>query len=102
MTQKTTMVDFLGARVPFSLGFAQLARRANARLMAGVTRTGDSPMSLRVEATWVDLPDDEPTPEELGRRLVAPLEEMVLRDVGQWYGVNRLFRRAQILDKTDR
>jgi lauroyl/myristoyl acyltransferase len=101
MTQKTTVVDFLGQRVPLSLGFAQLARRANARLMAGVTRTGDDPMSLRVDATWVDIPDTELSPEALGRHLVAPLEEMVVRDVGQWYGINRLFRRARILDNVD-
>ena len=37
-------------------------------------------------------------PEEVGRLLVAPLEEMVVEDVGQWYGINRLFRQARRLE----
>ena len=97
ITQRSTLVEFLGHRVPFSLGFAQLARRANARLLAGVTYTGDHPMHLRVNARWVDLPPADLPEEEANRRIVAPLEEMVLEDPGQWYGINRLFRRARLL-----
>lgn len=99
LTQRPTLVDFLGVEVPFSLGFAQLARRTGARLLAGVTRTGDDPTQLRVDSQLVDLPDEELSPEELGRRLVAPLEEMVRKDIGQWYGINRLFRQARRLER---
>ncbi len=99
LTQRPTLVDFLGVKVPFSLGFAQLAQRTGARLMAGVTRTGDSPTSLRVDSKLVELPDAGLSTEELGRVLMAPLEEMVERDIGQWYGINRLFRQARRLER---
>jgi lauroyl/myristoyl acyltransferase len=98
LTQKPTMVDFLGRRVPFSLGFAQLARRTGAWLMAGVTHTGADPTKLRISAAPVELPPDGTDADEFARRLVAPLESMVLADVGQWYGINRLFRQARRLD----
>lgn len=99
LTQRPTLVDFLGVKVPFSLGFAQLAQRTGARLMAGVTRTGDSPTSLRIDSKLVELPDVGLSTEELGRVLMAPLEEMVVRDIGQWYGINRLFRQARRLER---
>lgn len=99
LTQRPTLVDFLGVKVPFSLGFAQLAQRTGARLMAGVTRTGDNPTSLRVDSKLVELPAESLSPEELGRVLMAPLEEMVVRDIGQWYGINRLFRQARRLER---
>lgn len=98
LTQRPTMVEFLGRNVPFSLGFARLAERAGARLLAGVTSTvGADPTRLRIDAKPVELPDAGLSPEELGRHLVAPLEEMVARDPGQWYGINRLFRQARRL-----
>lgn len=99
LTQRPTLVEFLGVKVPFSLGFAQLAQRTGARLLAGVTRTGDDPTKLRIDSKLVELPEDNLSPEELGRLLVAPLEEMVERDVGQWYGINRLFRQARRLER---
>lgn len=99
LTQRPTLVDFLGVKVPFSLGFAQLAQRTGARIMAGVTRTGDSPTSLRIDSKLVELPDVGLSSEELGRVLMAPLEEMVVRDIGQWYGINRLFRQARRLER---
>jgi lauroyl/myristoyl acyltransferase len=98
LTQKPTMVDFLGRRVPFSLGFAQLARRTGAWLMAGVTHTGSDPTTLRISATPVELPPGDLPEDEISRRLLAPLEELVLADVGQWYGINRLFRQARRLE----
>lgn len=97
LTSKPTMVEFLGRRVPLSLGFAQLARRTGAGLLAGVTRTGSDPTKFSIDARVVEMPEGDLSPEELGRRLVAPLEEMVLADVGQWYGINRLFRQARRL-----
>lgn len=99
LTQRPTLVEFLGVKVPFSLGFAQLAQRTGARLMAGVTRTGDDPTSLRIDSKLVELPDENLSAEELGRVLMAPLEEMVERDIGQWYGINRLFRQARRLER---
>jgi lauroyl/myristoyl acyltransferase len=98
LTQRPTMVEFLGRRVPFSLGFAQLARRTGSQLLAGVTYTGDDPTKLRINARLVDMPAEGLPPEEVGRLLVAPLEEMVVEDVGQWYGINRLFRQARRLE----
>lgn len=94
-TQRSTMVEFLGRRVPFSLGFARLARRTGARLIASATYTGAGPAELRIDARPVELPGEEVSPEALGRHLVAPLEEIVARDVGQWYGVNRSMREAR-------
>jgi lauroyl/myristoyl acyltransferase len=99
VTQRPTVVEFLGRKIPVSLGFAQLARRSGARLIAGVTSTGADPTRLRIEGALVDLPDGDLSPEELGRHLVAPLERMVVRDVGQWYGINRLFRQARRLER---
>ncbi len=101
LSQRPTMVEFLGRRIPMSLGFAQLAKRTGAQLVAGVTYTGDAPDRLRITGRLVDTPEDGLTPEELGRRLVEPLEEMVLKDVGQWYGINRLFRQARRLERGD-
>ena len=99
LTQRPTMVEFLGVKVPISLGFAQLAQRTGARLLAGVTRTGDDPTQLRIDSQLVELPETSLPPEELGRLLVAPLEQMVERDIGQWYGINRLFRQAGRLER---
>lgn len=99
LTQRPTIVEFLGTKVPFSLGFAQLAQRTGSRLMAGVTRTGDNPTTLRVDAELVELPEGDVPADELGKLLLAPLEEMVKRDIGQWYGVNRLFRQARRMQR---
>lgn len=101
LTQRPTLVDFLGVKVPFSLGFAQLAQRTGAQLLAGVTRTGDNPTTLRIDSQLVQLPAEEVSPDALGRLLMAPLEEMVERDIGQWYGINRLFRQARRLERSD-
>lgn len=95
LTQRPTVVDFLGQKVPFSLGFAQLARRTGSRLLAGVTTTGSNPTELHIDGEFVDLPDEDLSPEEIGKLLVAPLERMVVKDIGQWYGINRLFRQAR-------
>jgi lauroyl/myristoyl acyltransferase len=92
---RPAMVDFFGRKVPFSVGFAQLAIRSGAGLACGVTRTADDPLKVRVRHTRVHPPSGNATPEELGRVLVAPLEAMIEEDVGQWYGVNRLFRQAR-------
>jgi lauroyl/myristoyl acyltransferase len=99
LTQRPTLVEFLGVKVPFSLGFVQLARRTGSGLVAGVTSTGADPTKLRINAVRVEMPPADLSPEEIGRRLVAPLEEMVLRDVGQWYGINRLFRQARRFER---
>lgn len=95
LTQRMTMVELAGRKLPMSLAFAQLARRTGAQLLAGVTYTGDDPMKLKIKARLVDTPPDGLSPEELGRTLVEPLEEMILEDPGQWYGINRLFREAR-------
>jgi lauroyl/myristoyl acyltransferase len=92
---RPAMVDFFGRKVPFSVGFAQLAIRSGAGLACGVTRTADDPLKMRVRHQRVHPPTGNATPEELGRALVAPLEAMIEEDVGQWYGVNRLFRQAR-------
>lgn len=99
MSPDATRVDFAGRKVPFSLKFERLARRTGAQLIATVIYTDATPTRMRVEARAVDTPGEELSPEEAGRHLVAPLEEMVLRDVGQWYGINRLFRLARRLEK---
>lgn len=95
VSTRPAMVDFFGRKVPFSVGFAQLALRSGAALACGVTRTADGPLSMRVRHQRVIPPEGTLTPEELGRALVAPLEEMIREDVGQWYGINRLFRQAR-------
>ena len=99
MSAEATPVEFAGQRVPFSLKFERLARRTGAQLIASVIYTGDDPTRTRVAARSVDLPDEGLSPEAIGRHLVAPLEEMVLADVGQWYGINRLFRMARLLER---
>ena len=92
--QRPTLVEFFGRRVPISLGFALLAQRTGAVLAAGVTYS-TGPLGFRPTVTRVHLPEGEMTPEELGTTLMRPLEEAVRRDVGQWYGINRLFRQAR-------
>jgi lauroyl/myristoyl acyltransferase len=92
---RPTFVEFFGKKVPFSVGFAQLAVRAGARLACGVVRTDGDPLRVRVHLVEVEPPEGDPTPEALGRTLVAPLEKMIEEDVGQWYGINRLFRQAR-------
>jgi len=95
VASRPAMVDFFGRKVPFSVGFAQLALRSGAALACGVTRTAGSPLEVRVRHQRVFAPEGNPSAEELGRALVAPLEEMIREDVGQWYGINRLFRQAR-------
>lgn len=94
-TQRLTSVEFCGQRVPISLGFAQLARRTGAALIAGVTYS-TAPLGFRMSPRRVRLPEGDLEPEALGRLLLRPLEEMVLEDVGQWYGINRMFRKARL------
>jgi hypothetical protein len=103
MAEDATQVEFAGQLVPFSLKFERLARRTGAQLVACVVYTdGDDPMRTRADVRLVDLPDEGLAPEAVGRHLVAPLEEMVLADVGQWYGINRLFRMARLLEQDAR
>jgi KDO2-lipid IV(A) lauroyltransferase len=97
ITQRPTLVEFFGRRVPISLGFALLAQRTGALLAAGVTYSTDA-LGFRPDVTRVVLPENMSTPEELGATLMKPLEEAVRRDAGQWYGINRLFRQARRLD----
>jgi lauroyl/myristoyl acyltransferase len=94
VTQRPTPVQFFGRRMPISLGFALLAQRSGALLAAGVNYTTD-PLGFRPTLQRVRLPEGAEAPEELGAALMAPLEEAIRRDVGQWYGVNRLFRQAR-------
>lgn len=94
VTERPTMVEFFGQKVPISLGFAMLARRTGAALIAGLTFS-DGPLAFRMVPKAVELPGDDITPEELGALLMRPLEEAVRQDPGQWYGVNRMFRKAR-------
>jgi lauroyl/myristoyl acyltransferase len=102
MSAEATPVEFVGQKVPFSLKFERLARRTGAELIACVIYTGDDPTRTRVDARAVALPEEGLSPEMVGRHIVAPLEEMVLADVGQWYGINRLFRMARLLEQDAR
>jgi lauroyl/myristoyl acyltransferase len=88
---RPTKVDFLGRQLPVAIGFAQLAKRTGAALLAGVTYS-DAPLRFRIAGERVRLPDGNLSNEEMAALLVKPLERMVAEDVGQWYGINRMFR----------
>jgi lauroyl/myristoyl acyltransferase len=100
LTQQLTTVDFMGQKLPLALGFAQLARRTGAALIAGVNYS-DEPLKFRMSPRRVRLPEGDLSPEEIGAALAAPLEELVSADVGQWYGVNRMFRLARRAQRQD-
>jgi lauroyl/myristoyl acyltransferase len=93
-TEQRVPVEFLGQTLPLAIGFAQLARRTGAALIAGVTYS-DEPLRFRMSPVRVRIPEGNVSNEELAAELARPLEEMVSRDVGQWYGINRMFRLAR-------
>lgn len=90
-TDRATTVKFLGADFPVAIGFAQLAKRTGAALIAGITYS-DGPLQFRMSPTRVRLPEGDLTAEEMAALLMRPLEEAVAREIGQWYGINRVFR----------
>jgi lauroyl/myristoyl acyltransferase len=47
---------------------------------------------VRLEAVASGPPDR--TAAEIAEAMLKPLEAAVLQDPGQWYGINRMFRRA--------
>jgi Kdo2-lipid IVA lauroyltransferase/acyltransferase len=89
--QRPAEVEFFGRRVPMSLAFALLAQRTGAPLVAGVTYS-EGPARFHMHSAKVELPDRDLEPEALGSLLLKPLEEMVRKDIGQWFGMNMLFR----------
>jgi lauroyl/myristoyl acyltransferase len=93
-TEQRAMVDFMGQKLAVAVGFAQLARRTGAALIAGVTYS-DEPLRFRMAPERVVLPEGALSAADLAAILARPLERMVERDVGQWYGINRMFRLAR-------
>jgi lauroyl/myristoyl acyltransferase len=92
-SQRLTRVPFVGRELAVGLGFAELAERTGAALVAGVTFS-TAPLGFRIQPTRVDYPTGGASPQERAAALMRPLEEAVMQDVGQWYGINRLFRQS--------
>lgn len=100
LAQRLTPVDFLGRKVPFGLGFAELARKTGAATIAAIAYS-TGPFGFRPVMERVRVPDDVTSLEEMGAILMKPLEAAVLSDIGQWYGINRAFRQARALEGED-
>jgi lauroyl/myristoyl acyltransferase len=90
---RPALLPFLGRQVAFATTFVRLARQTGAALVAGAVSSTDA-FGFRIDLTHVPTPERDATPDAYSPSLLRPLERTVLRDVGQWYGINRVFRRS--------
>jgi lauroyl/myristoyl acyltransferase len=87
-------VEFVGQHAPLSFAFGQLAQRTGAALLPAVTYS-TGPLGFEIAVSRLAQVDTRADLDELSTTMAKPLEELVQRDPGQWYGITRLFRRAE-------
>jgi lauroyl/myristoyl acyltransferase len=92
LARSATPVEFFGRTVPMSLAFVRMAQESGAGLVATVASSvGPRRIRLHSEVVPVPAPGEVPSSE----LLLGPLERAVGYDVGQWYGINRMFRAVE-------
>jgi KDO2-lipid IV(A) lauroyltransferase len=95
---RSVVVDFLGRRVEFALGPAELARRTGAALLIGVgIREGVSQFKGLVFAVEMPRTDDPRADEQAATQQVARIAESLIRAYpGQWLAFSPLPQTGDI------
>ncbi len=86
-------VPFLGQSISIPESIPRMARLADSAVVAGVVSTADE-LSFRVRVDVVTLSARDVAERTLGMSMATAFEAAVLADPGQWYGINRVFRRV--------
>jgi lauroyl/myristoyl acyltransferase len=94
LARSASPVELFGRSVPMSLAFLRMARETGAGLVAAAA-SSVGPFRFRIDLERTPDPGRNLSPAAAAGPLLRPLERLVRRDVGQWYGINRMFRDVE-------
>ena len=86
-------VRFLGRELSIPDAIPRLVQVTGAAAVSGVVLS-EQALRFRVRLEAVPSGPPDRTAAEIAEAMLKPFEAAVLQDPGQWYGINRMFRRA--------